>query len=118
MLIARLLLTISAILTAATPASAQDGVDLLHRGRTLVANHCSTCHAIDPVGDSPNREARPLRELSQSYPIEALEEALAEGLSTGHADMPEFTFEPHEISAILAYLQSIQLPKTGHPTNR
>lgn len=118
MLIARSLLTVSALLTAATPASAQDGADLLRRGRSLVASHCSKCHAIDPNGNSPNREAPPLRELSQSYPIEALEEALAEGLSTGHADMPEFTFKSHEISAILAYLQSIQSPKTGRPTNR
>jgi hypothetical protein len=43
---------------------------------------------------------------------------LAEGLSTGHPDMPEFVFEPHDISAILAYLQSIQVPNTDPPTNR
>jgi mono/diheme cytochrome c family protein len=118
MRITRSLLTASAILTAATAASAQDGADILRRGRTLVVSHCSKCHAIDSNGNSPNREALPLRELSQSYPIEALEEALAEGLSAGHADMPEFTFKSHEISAILAYLQSIQHPKTGHPTSR
>jgi cytochrome c len=33
---------------------------------------------------------------------------LAEGLSVGHPDMPEFVFEPDEIAGILAYLKSIQ----------
>jgi hypothetical protein len=37
-----------------------------------------------------------------------LAEALAEGLSVGHPDMPELVFEPDQIVAILAYLKSIQ----------
>jgi mono/diheme cytochrome c family protein len=37
-----------------------------------------------------------------------LAESLAEGLSVGHSDMPEFVFERDEIAAILAYLKSIQ----------
>jgi cytochrome c len=37
-----------------------------------------------------------------------LAEALAEGLSVGHPDMPELVFEPDQIAAILAYLKSIQ----------
>jgi mono/diheme cytochrome c family protein len=46
--------------------------------------------------------------LSRKYPIEGLAESLAEGLSVGHPDMPEFVFEPDDIAAILAYLNSIQ----------
>jgi len=37
-------------------------------------------------------------------------EALAEGLSVGHPDMPEFVFEVEDGGAILAYLRSIQEP--------
>jgi mono/diheme cytochrome c family protein len=37
-----------------------------------------------------------------------LEEALAEGISTGHPDMPEFIFEPDQIEAILAYIGSLK----------
>jgi hypothetical protein len=48
--------------------------------------------------------------LGQRYSIDSLAEALAEGLSTGHPDMPEFIFEISEVGAILAYLQSIQVP--------
>jgi hypothetical protein len=33
-----------------------------------------------------------------------LSEVLAEGIMLGHPDMPEFTFEPGEIEAIIAYL--------------
>ena len=39
-----------------------------------------------------------------------LEEALAEGLVTGHPDMPEFQFEARDVGAIIAYLNSIQQP--------
>jgi hypothetical protein len=32
--------------------------------------------------------------LEARYPLEALEEALAEGIVTGHPDMPQFALEP------------------------
>jgi hypothetical protein len=32
------------------------------------------------------------RTLGKRYPIEALEEALGEGIISGHPDMPEFRF--------------------------
>lgn len=118
--IARLHLTAAATLTVASLALAQEqeSADLRRRGYILVASHCSQCHAIERTGDSPNRQALPLRTLGHQYPVESLEEALAEGLSTGHSDMPELVFEPHEINAILAYLQSIQVPKAAPPTTR
>jgi cytochrome c len=44
----------------------------------------------------------------QRYKPEQLEEALGEGLSSGHPAMPEFVFEPYEISAIVAYLGTLR----------
>jgi cytochrome c len=44
-----------------------------------------------------------------------LAEALAEGLSSGHPDMPEFRFEIDDVDAILAYLESIQEKCQGGP---
>ena len=41
-------------------------------------------------------------------PLTSWPKSLAEGLSVGHPDMPEFVFEPDDITAILAYLNSIQ----------
>jgi cytochrome c len=108
--IARLLLIVVTSLTAALPAMAQDSADL-KRGHSLVATHCSRCHAIERTGTSPHRDAPPFRMLGQKYPVDWLGEALGEGLSTGHPDMPEFVFAPQEIKAILTYLQSIQVPR-------
>jgi cytochrome c len=89
-------------------AIGQDAGSLERRGEELLGDKCARCHAIARTGDSPHSAAPPFRTLSHKYPIEGLAESLAEGLSVGHPDMPEFVFEPDEIAAILAYLKSIQ----------
>jgi mono/diheme cytochrome c family protein len=98
-----------------SPAWAQDGAALERQGRALLADKCARCHAIDRAGDSPHREAPPFRILGQRYPIDSLAESLAEGLSTGHRDMPEFMFEVDDVDAILAYLKSIQQRPAAQP---
>jgi len=90
----------------------QDGIDLENEGKALLETNCSMCHAVGSEGDSAYPEAPAFRMLAQRYPIDSLAEALAEGLFTGHPDMPEFVFEVDELSAILAYLHSIQVPKS------
>jgi cytochrome c len=92
----------------AVSAFAQEDASLEKRGETLLTARCSSCHAIGRTGGSPHSAAPPFRTLSRKYPIEGLAESLAEGLSVGHPEMPEFVFEPDEIAAILAYLKSIQ----------
>jgi mono/diheme cytochrome c family protein len=78
------------------------------RGEELLSARCARCHAIARTGESPHSAAPPFRTLSRKYPIDGLAESLAEGISVGHPDMPEFVFEPDDIAAILAYLNSIQ----------
>jgi len=78
------------------------------RGEELLTAYCARCHAVGRTGASPHPAAPPFRTLSRKFKIEGLAEALAEGLSTGHPDMPEFVFEPEEVGAIINYLQSIQ----------
>lgn len=85
--------------------------DLLKRGQSIVESKCSACHATGRTGASPRERAPPFRVLTARYPIESLAEALAEGISVGHEEMPEFRFEPHEIDAILAYITSISAPR-------
>jgi mono/diheme cytochrome c family protein len=89
-------------------AFAQEDAALRKRGEYLLATNCSQCHAIGRTGASRHPGALPFRMLSTRYPIEALAESLAEGLSVGNPDMPEFSFEHDEIAAILAYLKSVQ----------
>jgi mono/diheme cytochrome c family protein len=74
----------------------------------LVTTNCARCHAVGRTGASPHPAAPPFRTLSRKYKVEGLAEALAEGIYTGHPDMPEFIFEPEEVGAIIDYLKSIQ----------
>ena len=91
-------------------AFGEDGSAFEQRGQLLLTRNCSRCHAVGRTGASSHRQAPPFRTLGQRYPIETLAEALAEGLYTGHPDMPEFLFEIQDVRAILAYLRSIQEP--------
>jgi cytochrome c len=88
-------------------AAAEDA-PMLKRGEALVNRDCSRCHATARTGQSTHPQAPLFRTLGKRYPIEALEEALGEGIISGHADMPEFIFESKEVGAIIAYLKSIQ----------
>jgi cytochrome c len=88
-----------------TPIMAQD---LIAEGQVLAAKNCARCHAIGNDGESTHSSAPPFRTLSERYPITDLAESLAEGIVTGHPDMPEFSFMPDEVEALLAYLQSVQ----------
>jgi cytochrome c len=81
---------------------------LIDKGEVLVRTNCSRCHAVGKDGISPHPEAPPFRTLSSRYPIEDLAESLAEGIVSGHPDMPIFVFSPHDVEAIIDYLQSIQ----------
>ena len=47
----------------------------------IVRTNCARCHAIDKVSESPLKVAPPFRTLHLRYPIESLEEPLAEGSS-------------------------------------
>ena len=83
-------------------------VQPMEQGRRLVQKNCSRCHAIDLEDESKHPAALPFRDISIYYPVEALEEAFAEGIVAGHPDMPEYKASPEQIDAIILYLQSIQ----------
>jgi mono/diheme cytochrome c family protein len=83
--------------------------DMTDKGQALVEKNCAHCHAIGKEGDSPHKEAPPFRTLSAKYPVSDLAESLAEGIVSGHPDMPIFVFDPQDVAAIIDYLESIQL---------
>ena len=78
------------------------------RGQTFVRANCSTCHAIDKVSASPLKLAPPFRELHRRYAVENLQEALVEGIRTGHANMPEFRLDPGQASDVIAFLKTLE----------
>lgn len=94
-------------LLAVAPSTAQMAPDV-QRGLVLAKTHCAKCHSIDKAGPSPLAIAPPFRDLHKRYPIESLEEAFAEGVSTGHPTMPEFRFEPDQIGNLIAFLKSLE----------
>jgi mono/diheme cytochrome c family protein len=86
---------------------------LSDKGEVLITKNCARCHAIGATGESTHKEAPPFRQVVTRYPLENLAEALAEGIVSGHADMPEFVFQPDEIDAILAYLGKLKSETHG-----
>ena len=98
---------VSLCFAAVAPVAAQTPPDV-QRGRVLVRTYCAQCHSIDRVGPSPLSIAPPLRDLHRRYPVESLEEAFAEGISTGHPSMPQFRLEPYEINDLIAFLKSLE----------
>ena len=102
-------IAVAAAITGFVAAAAlADEVDLAARGKSILAANCARCHAIGVGDKSPHHEALPFREVVLRYPPDQLAEALAEGIMSGHPDMPEFTFEPAEIEAIVAYLATLK----------
>lgn len=102
-------LYVLAACVACSPALAAGSPDLAS-GRTLASTRCGGCHAVDRTGESPLAEAPPFRTLARKYPLESLEEALAEGIFAGHPDMPDDPWEPDDIRRLIAYLKVIQAP--------
>ncbi|WP_269581457.1 c-type cytochrome [Roseibium sp. Sym1] len=103
----------AAVLFAAPAALASDGAYpddpvSLATGRELAEIHCAACHAVTAEDVSAQEGAPAFRDLSKRYPLESLEEPLAEGIVTAHDNMPEFAFAPEDIDAFLGYLSSIQ----------
>ena len=88
---------------AQTPLSPRE-----ERGQAFARVNCARCHSIDKVSPSPLAIAPPFRTLHERYSVEALEEALAEGIVTGHANMPEFRLEPDQIGNLIAFLKTLE----------
>ena len=94
------------LLTAAAAAEALEPA--AQRGQVIARTYCMGCHSIDRVSASPLTIAPPFRTLHKKYPVENLEEALAEGISTGHPTMPEFRFDPGQINDFISFLKTLE----------
>lgn len=103
----RVLLGAACLIGAGLVPAAAAAQSLAQEGRAIAERNCGACHALEKTGDSAHPQAPPLRTFAARWPLEQLEESLAEGMVTGHADMPELSFEPDEISALLAYFAEV-----------
>ena len=98
---------VTAFFLFVAPVTAQTLRDV-EAGLAIAKMHCARCHSVDPDGPSPLSFAPPFRDLHKLYPVESLEEALAEGIVTGHADMPQFRFEPDEVESLIVFLKTLE----------
>jgi cytochrome c len=93
-------------LSVAIPCNAEPNVSA---GKAYAQANCSHCHSIDKVTRSSLAIAPPFRTLHLRYPVESLEEALGEGIMTGHPSMPEFRLDPGQVGDFIAFLKSLEL---------
>lgn len=84
------------------------GLPDIEAGRKLAERYCARCHAVGETGTSPFRSAPPFRSFAKSWPLESIEESLAEGITVGHPAMPEFELTPRQIRDFIGYLETIQ----------
>ena len=99
---------LAAIVIAAWPALAASPSPSALRGRAFAATNCARCHSIDKVTPSPLSIAPPFRSLHNRYAVESLEEALVEGIVTGHPTMPEFQLDPDEVTDFINFLKTLE----------
>jgi cytochrome c len=97
---------IISIIARSFPALADE--ESVRRGKAFAQTNCSRCHSIDRTPRSPRTAAPPFRTLHKRYPIETLEDALGEGLSTGHPRMPEFRLDPGQVGDFINFLKSLE----------
>jgi cytochrome c len=93
------------VLTVAIPCNAEPSV---LAGKAFAQANCSHCHSIDKFTQSSLAIAPPFRTLRLRYPVESLEEALGEGIVTGHPSMPEFRLDPGQVGDFIVFLKSLE----------
>ena len=106
--LAAILSTAALVAMLCTVAAEAQEDPRIHRGRQFAQANCAMCHAIGRFGDSPLAIAPPFRTLHLRYPVEDLEEALAEGVMTGHPTMPQFQLDAAQITDFIAYLKTLE----------
>jgi cytochrome c len=101
-------LLVALLLAFVLPACSEADAQSAQRGQIFARANCARCHSVDKFSESPLRIAPPFRTLHRKYPVDQLQEALAEGIVTGHQNMPEFRLEDDQIGDFLAFLKTLE----------
>ncbi len=105
------------MLLLATLSDAAISSKVASRGKLILEQNCWRCHAIEAVGDSPLKNAPPMRDIySRSHPRE-LQERLTEGLGSKHKEMPQIQFSDDDVYAIMSYLYVLSIKPHEHRRN-
>jgi mono/diheme cytochrome c family protein len=105
-LIAGLLVCLSA-----TTSDAADSSQLRSRGKVILQQNCGRCHAVEADGESPLKQAPPMRDIYTRFDPRELQAELREGMVSKHRAMPQIDFSDEDVDAILAYLYALAVKK-------
>lgn len=103
----RALATAALVTIGLGAAVAADGPEAQIDGKRLLETNCARCHSIEATGESPLKQAPPLREIYRKYPVQKLQFEFAEGMGSRHRDMPQIQFSSEQVDGILTYLSEI-----------
>jgi len=75
-------------------------------GHAVAVQTCARCHAVESVGESPDRRAPAFRTLTGQFVPLTLRRRLTEIAETGHYDMPPVSVNSDEVADLAAYINS------------
>jgi mono/diheme cytochrome c family protein len=106
-------LGLSAGLLLCFPANldAADSGKLAARGKVVLQEKCGRCHAVEAVGESPLKQAPPMRDVYARFAPRELQAELTQGMVSKHREMPQIEFSDEDVNAILAYLYALAVRK-------
>lgn len=81
------------------------------QGKMVLQEKCGRCHAIEAVGESPLKEAPPMRDVYARFNPRELQAELSEFMVSKHREMPQIEFSDEDVHAILAYLYVLAVKK-------
>lgn len=104
-----LLIGLALCLSAAAHAAEADRLNT--RGKAILQDKCARCHAIEATGDSPLRQAPPMRTIYRRFNQKELRAELSEGMVSKHREMPQIQFSDDDVYAIMTYLYTLTVKK-------
>lgn len=104
-------LIVGFLLCLSATSDAADSAQLRNRGKAVLQENCGRCHAIEAAGESPLRQAPPMRDIYARFAPRELQAELKEGMVSKHRAMPQIDFSDEDVDAILAYLYALAIRK-------
>jgi mono/diheme cytochrome c family protein len=104
-------LIVGLLLCLSAPSNAAESNQLKDRGKVILHENSGRCHAIEAVGESPLKQAPPMRDIYARFAPRELQAELKEGMVSRHRAMPQIDFSDEDVDAILAYLYALAVKK-------
>jgi mono/diheme cytochrome c family protein len=101
-------LGVSLLLCLPTTLDAAELSRVAIRGKAILQEKCGRCHAVEAAGESPLKQAPPMRDIYGRFNPRELQAELSEGKVSKHKEMPQIAFSEEDVHAILTYLYAIR----------